>query len=1303
VNEEKDSTIQAGRFSRPDRRFTIGLLTAEAFMHYAPGHWLGVIDAAQERDVNVICFLGENLQAPKGFHPNVNAVSDVSKTLDSPRGFHSQATSIFELASSGTLDGLIVWASVLNWFVDIDTMVDFCKRYQLPVVSAEVPLTGIPSVLIGDYPGMYSVVSHLIEAHGHRRIAFLRGPENHVGARERYRGYMTALADHGLALDPGLVTSPISWDGKAGARVLLDERGLQPRIDFDALVGANDGLVTGVHAIFEERGILVPDQVAVAGFDNTPELGVYMPPYTTVDPQVYRVGRQALELLLSLLHGASAPESITVPARLIVRRSCGCAERAVIQAGAARLPAARLPTWSGASPPLADVLAAGREEILSEIVQASGVAREQAARFVDAFSDGLEHSAPELFLTPLETLLHEQGTISGDAAPWHDALSALRRALHHFGGARVSSDIETLWQQGRVLIGETARRAQAYRMMRAEQQLQMLREVEAALLDSYDVHELADVLAQSLPHLGIPSAYLALYEQSWSVSEWSRLILACGESGRIELDAEGRRFRSRQLAPEGILPQDRRYSLVAEPLYFRERHLGFVLLEVGPHESIVYETLREGISHGLYGDWLLRERHSAEEVLRRHAVEHEIHEREQRRRATLERVVRMGKAITQVTDLRTCLLNIRNSVQHELDFDRVGLFLYDAEDNVMRGTYGTDVTGALTEEWDFVIPVATYGPYQVLLREPDSIMFANDFVAENKPPPEHRMSGVKQHVTAAVWAGDRLIAMLGVDNLLTGSPITEEQVEALRLFSRYAGLAIENARLLEQARQAEQKYRSIFENSIEGISQTTLEGRFLNANPAQARIMGYASPEELIASMTDIQHELYVDPERRDELKRLLEEQGVARDFEFQLRRKDGHLAWVSLNAHLVRSGQRPYIEGTLQDITERRQLEAQLLKAQKMEAIGQLAGGIAHDFNNLLVVIVGSADLASAALAADNPVLADLQEIQNAAARAANLTRQLLTFARRQVTTPRILSLNDLILETDKLLRRLIRENITIHTLPAPDLWPVQADAGQIEQVIVNLAVNARDAMPQGGTLTIETANTLLDEEYARTHPTVTPGPYILLAMTDTGVGMSAEVLRHAFEPFFTTKEQGQGTGLGLATCYGIVSQHGGSIQLYSEVGRGTSVKVYLPRAKDTALAPAGSQEYGQVPRGTETVLLAEDEPAVRRLAARMLHRQGYTVLEAANGVEALEIVESYTGAPIDLLLTDMVMPKMGGYELAEQLRQRIPNICVLFMSGYTDNAVVQNGLLDPSVTFIQKPFTPAALARRVRAVLDR
>jgi signal transduction histidine kinase len=392
-------------------------------------------------------------------------------------------------------------------------------------------------------------------------------------------------------------------------------------------------------------------------------------------------------------------------------------------------------------------------------------------------------------------------------------------------------------------------------------------------------------------------------------------------------------------------------------------------------------------------------------------------------------------------------------------------------------------------------------------------------------------------------------------------------------------------------------------------------------------------------------------------------------------------------------------VMGVAVDISDRARLEARLLQAQKMDAIGRLAGGVAHDFNNLLTAIAGYVEIALAELSPDHAIVSDLHEIRNSATRAATLTRQLLAFARKQIIDPRVLSLNDLILEVDKLLRRLIGEDIEFITLPAPDLWLVRVDSGQIEQLLVNLVVNARDAMPDGGRLIIETGNVVLDESFEPMRISATPGPYVMLAVSDTGVGMPPDVQAQLFEPFFTTKELGKGTG--LATCYGIVNQHDGTIWVYSEVGKGTTIKVYLPRVDAPAAVRSHQALPETLPSGVETVLLVEDELAVRDLTARVLRAQGYTVLVAADGAEALVRADEYDGR-IQLLLADVIMPRIGGKALADQLLSRWPGVKVLFMSGYTDSAIVHRGQLDPDVAFIQKPFTPAQLARKVRETLD-
>jgi nitrogen-specific signal transduction histidine kinase len=387
-------------------------------------------------------------------------------------------------------------------------------------------------------------------------------------------------------------------------------------------------------------------------------------------------------------------------------------------------------------------------------------------------------------------------------------------------------------------------------------------------------------------------------------------------------------------------------------------------------------------------------------------------------------------------------------------------------------------------------------------------------------------------------------------------------------------------------------------------------------------------------------------------------------------------------------------------DISERKWLETQLVQAQKMESIGRLAGGVAHDFNNLLTAIIGYTELAREMLSQEDAARACLENVVKAAERAANLTRQLLAFARRQVIEPRVIQINDLIQDIDEILHRLIGETIELTLRLAPEAGAVRVDPGQFSQVLMNLAVNARDAMPGGGKLIIETETLVLGEAYARHHVGLTPGPYVMVAVSDTGAGIDPAILPHIFEPFYTTKETGKGTGLGLATVYGIVAQSGGHIWIYSEPEYGTTVKIYLPRVDDAPTALPGEFTDESL-CGTETILLVEDELLVRDIAAKTLRGQGYTVLEAANGKEALAVAEGYPGI-LHLLVTDVVMPQMGGRELAENLHARRPDLRILYTSGYTDDIIVHHAVLEEGQPFLQKPFTPVALARKVREALE-
>jgi PAS domain S-box-containing protein len=423
---------------------------------------------------------------------------------------------------------------------------------------------------------------------------------------------------------------------------------------------------------------------------------------------------------------------------------------------------------------------------------------------------------------------------------------------------------------------------------------------------------------------------------------------------------------------------------------------------------------------------------------------------------------------------------------------------------------------------------------------------------------------------------------------------------------------------------------------------------------------------------------------------------------EYRVVRPDGTelVAQARGKATYDEAGQPVQLMGTVQDITERRALEEQLRQAQKLEAVARLAGGVAHDFNNLLTVVLGESELALQDLPPDHALRDPLQEIHDAGERGKGLTGQLLAFSRKQVVEPVVLNLNELTIGVDKMLRRLIGEDVELITRTASDPVVVIADRGQIEQVLVNLAVNARDAMPQGGQLVIEVSDVTLGEEYARSHADAVAGDYALISVSDTGTGMTAEVKARLFEPFFTTKDRDRGTGLGLAVCYGIAKQFGGHIGVYSELGFGTTVKVYLPRAAEPAEAPVETVAASP-PRGSETILLVEDEKPVRKMAMRILRAQGYRVLEAGDGEQALQLFDGAEGR-VQLLLCDVVLPNMGGRAVAERVRELHPDIKVLFVSGYTDDVILKNQLLEGDVTLLQKPFTPSTLAFKVREVLD-
>ncbi len=562
---------------------------------------------------------------------------------------------------------------------------------------------------------------------------------------------------------------------------------------------------------------------------------------------------------------------------------------------------------------------------------------------------------------------------------------------------------------------------------------------------------------------------------------------------------------------------------------------------------------------------------------------------------------------------------------------------------------------------------------------------------------------------------DQVLGIVQVQSLQKGA-YTEDDLRILEAMVLQMAAANRNAFLYQQVREelterqrteqalreSETQYRTLVETSTDLIWSLDAEGKVLFVNQEAHRILGF-DPEEMIGRpITDFLADER-DRKNLEDFPRFLRDKTQLR-YEMAFRCKKGTAILLAINGVVLRDDRGNVVgaTGTAADITEHRRLQEQLLQAQKMESIGRLAGGIAHDFNNLMTAILGYASLAQMSLPSEGELSADLQRIQQAARRASELTQQLLAFARKQIAEPKIVNLNDLILDIDKMLRRLIGADVELIILPKADLWHVRIDPGQFGQVLVNLAVNARGAMPNGGKLIIETDNITLGNAYGYQGAEGRAGDYVMLAVTDTGIGMTPEVQAHLFEPFFTTKEVGKGTGLGLATCYGIVQQSGGHIQVESEPGRGTTFRIYLPRTEAPAKSGARAEAPKTLPGGTETLLLVEDNPMVRELGVQTLTALGYTVLAAANGNEALRLVDQHEGQ-IALLISDVIMPQMGGVELAQRLHEKRPGIPVLFTSGYTATTLASGYRgLPPDQPFLQKPFTPTVLAQKVRQILD-
>lgn len=764
-------------------RLTIAYL-APAIHGGSLDQWLGVVDAAQKHDVNLLCF--------PGWSPNY------------PTGFQVQANVLYDLVTPQNVDGIITWASAIGNYMTAEEIQAFHDRYRpLPIVTIGRTVKGIPSLLMDSYEGMREAIVHLIEVHGRRRLAFIRGPETHFYAQERYRAYTETLAAYGIPFDANLVTPPSTWGMEVGRTVMqliLDERQLTPGNDFDAVVAANDEMIFGAWDVLQGRGVHIPGDVVVVGFDNRLEGRTRTPPLTSVMPPFYEVGYQAVETLLELLEGRQVPGEATLPSRVVVRQSCGCLAPVVAQVAEEQRPATSQTRVNQKA--LETALLTQREEILAQMAQAAGelgrsLEPASAAQLLNGFAAELKGESQGTFLTALDEVLRREVAVVSDATEGNvvalqSAVTAMRHSLLPYLRVEALSKAEGLWHQARLLIAETTRRAGMRLTQQAAQQTRTLREIGASLITAFDRKELVGALAEVLPTLGIPSAYLALYEHRSGLTEkdqrpyaypepapaWSRLALAYTENGQIALAAEGLRFSSRQLVPQDLWPQGRQCSYIVSPLYFQEHQFGFAMLEIGPRDGDVYDVLRGEMSSALQGN-LLREQ------VRERAVQ-------------LQTAAEVSRTIGAILDPDELIQQVVELVRERFDLYYAGLFLIEEDWAVLRAGTGEAGRALLAREHKLKIGDDSMIGWCIAHRqariasdvEVESVHFGNPLLPETR-----------SELALPLISRGTVIGALTIQSVHRAA-FSDEDVAVLQTLADQLASVLENARLFESTQAA---------------------------------------------------------------------------------------------------------------------------------------------------------------------------------------------------------------------------------------------------------------------------------------------------------------------------------------------------------------------------------------------------------------------------------------------------------------------------------------------------------------------
>ncbi len=1394
------------------KRPTIGFLTSCVAEPHRLVMWRAVAKAAQEQNANLICIAGAEL-------------------CDSSEN-RSDGSDIFTIGNDAIIDALVIWDASISNCVSQEPFIEFCRRFESkPMINIGHEVSGIPTVTTDDYLGMRNLIVHLVQDHGFRRIAFIRGPESQIGAEERFKAYKDVLRESGIEINPNLISPPGAWDEYTGGnaiRLFIDQRNEH----FEAVVGANDSIALGVTWTLKEYGQSVPNDIAVAGFDDRITTKATLPPLTTVHQPFREQCRKAVNMALQMLQGVEVPERVIVPTTLFIRESCGCSSSAIKRAATMHHPEMEFSSKSNAQPnttvlELVNIVNVAIEDLGEESVEA----------LFNTFLAEIRNGSTGEFLQTLEQFINDTIAGDGEIGIWQNAVSSLRRyARTQYSDESILVRAEDICGQARVLISEKLQQAGLNQKTITERQYVKFLEITNALYTAFDLNELANALYLGLPRLGIRSCYISLYERFWDPADGeprvnmdvSQMILAFDEKGRTKLKERNSFPTTELLNHVKLASRKSRYSFVIETLFRGKKQLGIIVFEVDPPEGRLCNILQEQISSAVEKTLLRQEREKEEDALRnayaaieKQVVERttelqqEIVERNQTKEA-LSREQHLLRSLMDYSpnyiyfkdlDSRFIKINAALAEKFELsdpdqaigktDFDffaedhakvafedekrlietgdtisdkeereiwpdgreawvsTTKLPLLDKDGNV-AGTLGisrdidkrkkaekeitrrathfealNSIIAAANAATDLpqLLEIALERSLHALSLEVGSIwihpyvatrgmsskikdriteairaskgleipgtLAVEDWQAttdsENPPLPftdlliEH---GMRSSLTVQIVAEEN--RRIGGISLTAQVPRiwSDEEIALAEAVGQQLGTTAQRLRLLERIQEQMRQVQQIIDTVPEGVLLLDQTGNVILANPAgknDLKTLANAQLGDTLTHLGDVSIRQIFNAPSQDPWQQIgIENQSyevIARPLDTGVQSE----GWVLV----------------IRDVTQERETQRRVYLQERLAAVGQMAAGIAHDFNNILVPVT----LYSEMLLEEPTLRSEAQEwvktILSLSQRATSVTQQFLDFSRKGVMSPVEVNLRDFFEDFITLINRMLPENIHVVHKPCEEQVVIRADPGRLQQVLINLAINARDAMSDGGQLTFDISTLTVHPNKRPPYRDMKPGAWLRLRIIDTGFGIPSDVLPHIFEPFFTTKPVGQGTGLGLSQVYGIIKQHDGYIDVESSKGKGTTFTIYLPVLNTQASTILDDDDFDALEGNLETLLLVEDESEVRDALSRVLQSLNYRVITASDGIEALRHFDN-GGEKVDLVLSDVIMPGLSGPTLFRTLNEKQPGIKMLLITGYPLDEGTRELLESNLVSWVQKPVDKKTLANSIQKILN-